>query len=102
MGVLDFFSVKVISAPDNASASFDYGIANSVVENPLVDAANGLEAYTNIDHISVSVLNSKGKQSAFSNISYDEDMDTKVVSLNGHRKHSSRYKSADTLDVSVA
>ncbi|XP_031335619.1 uncharacterized protein LOC116165375 isoform X1 [Photinus pyralis] len=89
-GVLDFFSVKVISAQDNTSAaSFDYGIANSVVENPLVDAVNGLEAHSNTDHISVSVLKSKGKQFNFSNISYDEDMDNKLAFQNGHRKYPS-------------
>uniref|UniRef100_A0A1Y1NG70 GDNF/GAS1 domain-containing protein n=2 Tax=Photinus pyralis TaxID=7054 RepID=A0A1Y1NG70_PHOPY len=77
-------------AQDNTSAaSFDYGIANSVVENPLVDAVNGLEAHSNTDHISVSVLKSKGKQFNFSNISYDEDMDNKLAFQNGHRKYPS-------------
>ncbi|KAF5306024.1 hypothetical protein FQR65_LT00739 [Abscondita terminalis] len=77
-------------AQDNTSAaSFDYGIVNSVVENPLVDAVNGLEAHSNTEHINVSVLNSKGKQINFSNISFDEDLDNKLDFQNGHRKHSS-------------
>lgn len=91
----------MISALDNTSTSFDYGIANSVVENPLVDAANGLEAHSNHDHVSVSVLNNKDKQHIFSNISFDEDMENKHVFQNGHRKHSSRYKIAESLSVSV-
>ncbi|KAJ8958926.1 hypothetical protein NQ318_019695 [Aromia moschata] len=52
-------------ASDNASASFEDDIGNAVVENPLVDAVNGQEAHAGIDHVSVSVLKNREKQSSF-------------------------------------
>lgn len=93
MGLQDFISVKVISASDNSSASFDYGLGNSIIENPLVDAANGQDAHSNNDHISVSVLNNKGKISTTTNVSqYDEDQELNLVGH--HQKYSSRYQGA--------
>ncbi|XP_017775583.1 PREDICTED: uncharacterized protein LOC108561940 isoform X2 [Nicrophorus vespilloides] len=69
--------VKVISASENASASFDYGLGNSIVENPLVDAANGLDAHADNDHITVTVLKNKGK--GLANVShYEEDLEGHV------------------------
>ncbi|GJQ66811.1 hypothetical protein Trydic_g18579 [Trypoxylus dichotomus] len=85
MGLQDFISIKVVSASDNASASFDYGLG--IVENPLVDAANGQDARA-YDHISVSVLNHKGKTSAATNVShYDEDQELNFAGH--HQKYSS-------------
>ncbi|KAK9723211.1 GDNF/GAS1 domain [Popillia japonica] len=75
-------------ASDNSSASFDYGLGNSIIENPLVDAANGQDAHSNNDHISVSVLNNKGKISTTTNVSqYDEDQELNLVGH--HQKYSS-------------
>lgn len=80
----------MISATDNASASFDNGLGNSIVENPLVDAANGLDAHADHDRISVSVLKNKGKPAAGANItSYPEDLDIGVTAQ--HQKYPSRY-----------
>lgn len=81
-----FVSVKVISASENASASFDYGLGNSIVENPLVDAANGLDAHVAYDHISVSVLKNNGKNVTH----YPEDLDSILVTAQ-HQKNPSRY-----------
>lgn len=97
---MDFISVKLISASDNTSASFDYGLGNAIVENPLVDAANGLDAHADHNHISVSVLRNNGKPSVSSNISpYPEDLDGSAggagVSAQ-HQKYPSRYTSAAT------
>lgn len=92
MGLQYFISVKVISATDNTSASFDYGLGNSIIENPLVDAANGQDAHANNDHISVSVLNHKGKNNATNTSQYDEDQELNLVGH--HQKYSSRYRRA--------
>lgn len=86
----NFVSVKVISAAENASASFDNGLGNNVVENPLVDAANTHDAHADKDHISVRVLKNKGIPSAGSNASqYPEDLDIGVTAQ--HQKYPSRY-----------
>lgn len=78
---------KVISASDNASASFDYGLGNAIVENPLVDAVNGLDAHSNY---SLSVLKSKGRMTNSNEVPpYPEDLDTAVTAQ--HRKFPSRY-----------
>lgn len=92
MGLQDFISVKVVSASDNTSASFDYGLGNAIIENPLVDAANGQDAHANNDHISVSVLNNKGKTSAANISQYDDDQELNFIGH--HQKYSSRYHGA--------
>lgn len=95
---MDFISVKLISASDNTSASFDYGLGNAIVENPLVDAANGLDAHADHNHISVSVLKNNGKPPVSSNISpYPEDLDGSAGGVSAqHQKYPSRYTSAAT------
>lgn len=97
MGLLDFISVKVISASDNSSASFDYGLGNSIFENPLVDAANGLDAHADNDHINLSVLRNKGRSATTTtNLSNNEDdMDNGLTAQ--HQKYPSRYQSAAAL-----
>nr|CAH7722771.1 unnamed protein product [Callosobruchus chinensis] len=54
-----------IAAPSESNASsstFDNELGVSdALENPLVDAANGLEAHKGLDHISVTVLKNKDK-----------------------------------------
>lgn len=88
---MGLISVKVISASENASASFDYGLGNSIVENPLVDAVNGYDAHADHDHISVSVLKNKGKPSSNHSVaSYPEDLENGVSAQ--HQKYPSRYK----------
>lgn len=99
MGLLDLISVKVISASDNASASFDYGLGNTIVENPLVDAANGLDAHADNDHINLSVLKNKGRI-ASTNLSHNEDdMDNGLSAQ--QQKYPSRYPSALALSGSA-
>lgn len=51
----------VVSASDNGSAVFDHGLGNFIVENPLVDAENGLDAHADHDHVNVAVLKNKGR-----------------------------------------
>lgn len=86
-------SVKLISATDNTSTSFDYGLGNAIVENPLVDAANGLDAHIDHDRISISVLKNKGMSAIGSNIKpYPEDLENTSGGVSAqHRKYSSRY-----------
>lgn len=75
-------SVKVISTPDNASSSFDYGLdmgTESQVENPLVDA-DSEDVHTAIlrDHISVTMLKNKvTHRNVFNFSQYDEDIDVR-------------------------
>lgn len=95
---MDFISVKLISASDNTSASFDYGLGNAIVENPLVDAANGFDAHSDHDHITVSVLKNKGATPVSSHFSpYPEDLDNSSGGVSAqHQKYPSRYPSAAT------
>lgn len=86
--------VKVISASDNASTSFDYGLGNAIVENPLVDAVNGQDAHAGYDHISVTVLRNKDKSTLSNTINhyqYPEDPDLSYGISTNHQKYSSRY-----------
>lgn len=83
---------KVISATDNASTSFDYGLGNAIVENPLVDADNGYDAHHDHDHISVSVLRNKGKTSSLNSSHYPEEEGSNLGPSNYHQKYSSMYE----------
>lgn len=84
-------SVKVISTPDNASSSFDYGLdmgTESQVENPLVDA-NSEDLRTAIlpDHITVTMLKNKvSHRNVFNFSQYDEDIDIRPHLPHYHRK----------------
>ncbi|XP_063929588.1 uncharacterized protein LOC135141921 isoform X3 [Zophobas morio] len=83
-------------ASDNTSASFDYGLGNAIVENPLVDAANGLDAHADHNHISVSVLRNNGKPSVSSNISpYPEDLDGSAGGAGVSAQHQKYPSSTD-------
>lgn len=79
----------MISASDNGSTSLDHGLGTFIVENPLVDAENGLVAHAANDHISVNVLKTKGKTSVTNISQYDEDLDIGVTSK--QTKLPSRY-----------
>lgn len=87
-------SVKVISASDNTSASYDDELGNAVVENPLVDAVNGQEAHAGFDHISVSVLKNREKTSSYNiHRQYPEDVDGAPLEPSvHHQKYPSRYR----------
>lgn len=90
MELLDLISVKVISASDNSSASFDYGLGNAIFENPLVDAANGLDAHADNDHINLSVLRNKGRVVTTNLSNNEDDMDNGLTAQ--HQTYSSRYQ----------
>lgn len=61
-------------------------------ENPLVDAANGLDAHADNDHINLSVIRNKGRASA-TNLSNNEDeMDNGLTAQ--HQKYPSRYQAS--------
>nr|CAI5852638.1 unnamed protein product [Callosobruchus analis] len=50
------------SESNNSTSTFDNELGvTDALENPLVDAANGLEAHKGLDHISVTVLKNKDK-----------------------------------------
>ncbi|KAL3290338.1 hypothetical protein HHI36_023682 [Cryptolaemus montrouzieri] len=85
------FPELVGEATDNVSTSFDYGLGNTIVENPLVDAANGYEAHRDHDHITVSVLRNKGKTSVLNFSHYPEEEGATVGLSTHHQKYSSRY-----------
>ncbi|XP_063929586.1 uncharacterized protein LOC135141921 isoform X2 [Zophobas morio] len=90
------FPELVVPASDNTSASFDYGLGNAIVENPLVDAANGLDAHADHNHISVSVLRNNGKPSVSSNISpYPEDLDGSAGGAGVSAQHQKYPSSTD-------
>lgn len=86
-------SVKVVSASDNTSASYDDDLGNAIVENPLVDAVNGQEAHAGFDHISVSVLKNREKTSSYNiHRQYPEDVDGAPLEPSvHHQKYPSRY-----------
>lgn len=90
----------MVSASDNTSTSFDYGLGNAIVENPLVDAVNGLDAHADYDHISVSVLKNKEKSSLSYNsvYNYPEESENSATGTGAgaghptyHHRHPSRY-----------
>lgn len=94
-------SVALVSASDNTSASFDNGLGNAVVENPLVDAVNGWDAHADHDRISVSVLKNKARPTG-ANASaipypypYPEEQENGGAAAQ-HQKYPSRYPSAAT------
>ncbi|XP_044765670.1 uncharacterized protein LOC123321927 isoform X1 [Coccinella septempunctata] len=76
-------------ATDNSSTSFDYGLGNAIVENPLVDADNGYDAHHDNDHINVSVLKNKGKTTAVNFSHYPEEEGSNVGPSNYHQKYPS-------------
>lgn len=98
MGLLDLISVKVISASDNSSASFDYGLGNTIFENPLVDAANG-DTHGDDDHTNLGILRNKGKVAPTILSNNEDDMDNGLSAQ--HQKYSSRYLSATALSGSA-
>ncbi|KAK9890348.1 hypothetical protein WA026_010443 [Henosepilachna vigintioctopunctata] len=86
------FPELVEEATNNASTSFDYGLGNAIVENPLVDAANGHDAHHDHDHISVSVLKNRGKMSSLNFSQYPEEDGATVGLSTHHLKYQSTYK----------
>lgn len=89
-GLSDFLSVKVVSAPDNETASIVSGLSNSILQNPLVDDTNGQEAHVNKDHVSINILNNRGIPRNV--IHYDDDQDNLITGY--HLKNTSTYRGA--------
>ncbi|XP_018331547.1 uncharacterized protein LOC108741291 isoform X2 [Agrilus planipennis] len=79
-----------VQASESSSTSLGYGLGNAVLENPLVDADNGLEAHTSTDHITETVLSNKPKHNQVAvNSTIEEDLDNKHSPHHAHRKFTS-------------